>query len=266
MNQKTRFGYLVIGLIALSAYLSVLVWADNDFPYGVREIQYIQSSRPNLSAYPPASTWAEAGNVTELSLTAISTTKTWQGYFGNITGTLTLEDSSGYVFYNWTALEPKGNIFASVNDTISWAGVVCFDWAGQAITVDTEEARYGIGDDASDGIDETFGNVGLDSDVFVGSLNVSGNATALGFTCHTTNPFQYGLQNNSVDNFENFLLTDGAGALIFATVIENNEFDNGTDIIGYNNQEHDFQLLVAEDGHNGQEDFLTRYYFWAEIQ
>ena len=265
MNTNTKSGYLEVGILALIVILSVFVWAD-DIPYGLREVNYIQSSRPNVSAYSPANISAQAGNVTELSLVGVSTTQAWQGYYGNITGILTLEDSLGFVFYNWTANEPKGEIFASVNYTVDWLNIVCFEWTGQTITLEGEEARYGIGDDASDGINETFGNDGLNSDIFVGSRNLTSNATDLGITCHTTNPFQYGNQNSSVDDFENFLLTDGAGALVFGAVIENNQFDNMTDPLGYDNQPHDFQLLVAEDGHQGQEDYTTTYYFWAEIQ
>ncbi|MBN1793061.1 hypothetical protein JW826_05245 [Candidatus Woesearchaeota archaeon] len=258
---------MILGLIALMTIFSVFVWADSDYPYGMREVNFIQSSRSNVSAYTPDNIEAEAGNVTELSLVGISTTRGWQGYYGNISGIITLEDAFGYVFYNWSATEPKGEIYASVNNSISWSDVVCFNWTGQSITLEGEEARYGFGDDSADGINETFTNAGLDSDLFVGSLNITGNATTLGYTCHTTNPFQYGFQNSNTDNFENFLLADVvSGALIFGAVIENDDFDNETDIRGYNNNTYDFQLLVAENGFDGFEDTTTTYYFWAELE
>ena len=264
MNRNTKSGYVVMGFLALTVLLSIVVFAE-DYPFGAREVNYIQSSRPDVSSYPPGQIEAEAGNVTELSLVGISTTLAWQGYYGNVSGILTLEDASGNVFYNWSAAEPRGEIFASVNNSIVWSNISCFNWTGQTINLSTEEARYGIADTDSDGINETYTNAGLNSDIFIGSLNISGNASALGITCHTTNPFQFGSQGSNLDNFENFLLQDGAGALVFGGVIENNEFNNITDLIGFDNNQHDFQLLVAEDGHQGQEDTTTDYFFWLEL-
>ena len=266
MNKKNKLGYVIAGFMALTALLSLLVWADASVPYGVRDITYIQSSRSNTSAYPPATMEAMAGNVTELTMNTISTTRTWQGYFGNVSGVITLEDANGNVFYNWTAAEAQGEIFASVNDSVAWASIVCFNWTGQAIDLSTEEARYGLAANTPDGIDETYANAGLDSDIFIGNINVTAQSANDNVTCHTTNPFQYGSQNSNTDNFENFLLTDGSGALVFATVLENDDFNHVSDIIGYDNQPHDFQMLVAENGHNSFEDTTTTYYFWAEVE
>jgi hypothetical protein len=265
MKRGSKLGYIIVGLFALTAMLSILAWADSSVPYGIRAITVIQAETSNPATYTPDDVEAEAGNVTELSLVAIATTKTWQGYYGNISGQITLEDAQGNVFYNWTSLEPKGEIYASVNNSISWDSIVCFNWTGQAIDVEGEEARYGITDDQADGIDETFASIGLDKNFFVGSRNITGVSEADGVECKTTNTFQYGLQGVS-DQFENVLLTDGAGALVFTTVIENNDANNATDINGFDDAPHDFQLLVAEDGHDGQEDTTTTYYFWAEIE
>jgi hypothetical protein len=268
MNRNTKFGYVVVGLMTIIALTSMFVCAA-DFPYGMREITYVQSSRPdpsNQTRYPPAFLDAQAGNVTELSLVGISTTESWQGYYGNISGEITLEDVNGYVFYNWTTAEPKGQIYSSTNGVIDWLNIRCFDWTGQPITLASEEARYGISPESPDGINETFIDDNLNSDIYVGSSNISGNATVFGITCHTSNPYQYDSQNNNKDNFENFLLEDEAGALVFGTVIENNEWNNVTDLVGYDNQPHDFQLLVAENGHQGEEDTNTPYFFWAELK
>jgi hypothetical protein len=265
MKRGSKLGYMVVGLFALTAMLSILAWADSSIPYGIRDVTVIQTERSNVSVYTPDDVEAEAGNVTELQLTAIATTKSWQGYYGNISGQISLEDTQGNVFYNWTSVEPKGEIYASTTNTIEWTNITCFNWTGQSITVETEEARYGITDDQGDGIDETYGSSGLDKNFFVGSRNITGVSNDVGATCQTTNTFQYGLQGVS-DQFENVLLTDNAGALVFTTVIENNDANNATDINGFDNAPHDFQLMVAEDGHDGQEDTTTTYYFWAEIE
>ena len=238
--------------------MTVLVWAA-DYPYGVRSIDNVSSSRPNLSSYPPATTQAEAGNVSQINLTAISTTKAWQGYFGEITGVLTLEDSDGYVFYNWSTNEPKGEIYAAINNSINWSEVTCFEHNGSEGNFDVDDAEdwFGIEADDEDGINETFpdnNNIAFS----VGTINISLN------TCPATNA--YDVNGVATDGqFENVLLTDN-DVLIFTTIIENNEADNSTDILGFDGNTHDFELLVAEDGHDGNEDNTTTYYFWAEIE
>jgi len=256
MNKKISTTILILGFLAVFSLMTVLVWADSDDPFGVRNINYIGSSRANTSSYPPANTSAEAGNVTELDLTAISTTKAWQGYYGEITGTITLENANGNVFYNWTSNEPKGEIYASINNTITWSNIQCFEWSGTP-DLETVESWYGIEDDDADGINETFtDNTNLAFSV--GTHNISAN------TCPATNAYQSG--SGAVDgNFENVLLTDGT-TIIFTTIIENNEPDNATDIVGFDGNTHDFQMLVAENGHDSYEDTTTTYYFWAEIE
>ena len=260
MNKKINTTIFILGFLAVFSLMTVIVWADSDEPFGVRSISRGPSSRSNLSRYSPANTTAEAGNITEINLTGISTTKAWQGYYGEITGILTLEDSDGYVFYNWSTSEPKGEIYASLNNSINWSGIRCFhhDGSNGNFDVDTAEGWFGIEDDDEDGINETF-NGALDENFFVGSVNISSTGT-----CVATNVYRLGLQQVSGD-FENILLTD-QDVLVFTTIIENNEVDNNTDKSGYDGVTHDFQLLVAEDGHDGQEDNVTTYFFWAEIE
>ncbi len=92
----------------------------------------------------------------------------------------------------------------------------------------------------------------------VGTVNISLN------TCPATNA--YDVDGVATDGqFENVLLTDDV-VLVFTTIIENNEADNATDILGFDGNSHDFEMLVAENGHDGNEDNTTTYYFWAEIE
>ncbi|KYK27378.1 hypothetical protein AYK26_03910 [Euryarchaeota archaeon SM23-78] len=257
MKKEISTTLLIFGFLAVFSLMAVFVWADSDEPFGVTNIAPGASSRPDLSSYPPSQTEAEAGNITELNLTAISTTKAWQGYYGEITGTLTLEDSSGNVFYNWSTMEPKGEIYACINNTINWSAIACFEFDGSnGFTVDTAEGWFGIQDDDSDGINETFTD-NMNLFFKVGTHNITTN------TCPATNAYQNGAPVN--ENFENVLLTDTA-VLIFTTIIENNVADNSTDIVGFDGVTHDFQLLVAENGQDGFEDTTTTYYFWAEIE
>jgi len=82
------------------------------------------------------------------------------GLLRDITGTIVLEDALGFTFYDWYAASPKGEIYASTNDTIQWIGgseVHCFNFTSETeINMSTEEARYGITDLQVDGFNETF--------------------------------------------------------------------------------------------------------------
>jgi hypothetical protein len=268
MSNRKNTTIFILGIFAALCLLTALVLADSDPPYGVKEVTYITSSRANSTSNIPANlTNVNAGNITEITISAISTTKSWAGYYGNITGTITLENSVGNVFYNWTSIEPKGNIFASTNTSIDWSQIRCFDWVvggtGQTFDQQTAEDWFGIPDDASDGLNDTYNNTGLDSELFVGTRNITEVSAAATATCHSTNVYRDGAKIQ--DDFENVLLTDG-DRLVFMTVIENNQVNNDTDITGFDGVAHDFQMLVAENGQNGQEDTSTTYFFWAEIQ
>ncbi len=264
MNSGKNTVLFLIGTMFILSIATMIVIADSDYPIGIRHLVNGSSSRANVSAYPPQEREAEAGNVTEINLSAVAITKTWQGYYGEITGEIVLENSNGDVFYNWTANEPKGEIYASTNNTISWGSIVCFNWtsSGQAFDLEGLEAEYGITDDSEDGVNETFNSTGLDTNFFVGSRNITEESTAVGHICHSTNTYQSGGQ--VPDEFENVLLTDNE-SIVFTTIIENNEVDTDADEVGFDGETHDFQLLVAENGHDGYEDETTTYYFWAEL-
>ena len=268
MNKSKNTTLFIFGFLAIFGLLTAIVLADSGYPAGVRSLSHGASSGFNESRYDPANTTAEAGNITELNLTAISATKTWQGYYGEVTGVITLEDADGYVFYNWTANEPDGEVYASVNSSVYWANITCFQWnatgTAQSINIWAVEDWYGIEDFDGDGINETYTS-SLDDDWFIGTRNMT--EVSPSNTCHATNVFRtIAGVNQPVDgDFENVILTDN-DALVFGARIENDEADNRTDITGYDGQTHDFQLLVAENGQEGYEDTTTTYFFWAEIE
>ena len=62
---------------------------------------------------------AIAGNVTEITLTAFTTTQSWQGYYGNVSGTIQLADASDNVLYNWSLASPEGEVYSTRNSSES---------------------------------------------------------------------------------------------------------------------------------------------------
>lgn len=261
MNNRKNTTIFILAFVAVMSLMTVLVLADSDPPFGVQTINEIQSSRPDLTTYPPDSVEITAGNVTEVNLYGISTTKAWAGYYGNITGTITLQTSDGYVFYNWTSIRPKGEIYAATVNSITWADIKCFDYAGgagQPGDLTWAETLYGIDSVDEDGFNETF--LAQTNNAFqVGTVPIGAN------TCQTANTYVYGLGGPNGNDFENVILTDAVN-LVFTTIIENHNAGDNSDVTGFDNRPHQFQLLIAEDGHDGQEDTTTTYYFWAEIE
>ncbi|RJQ15473.1 hypothetical protein C4573_04925 [Candidatus Woesearchaeota archaeon] len=258
MLKKTIYAKLLVVLSFLITVFSIanLVFGATD-PVSPQSITQISTSGFDTTDYPAQNTTAIAGNVTELSITALAPTQSWQGYFGNITGTITLQDASGNIFYNWTVAEPKGEIYASLNSSINWSAIKCFNFTANTsleINLTTMESTYNIQTADVDGIDETF-NETSNPTIYVGQYTVAASS------CPTT--YVYQNTGKQYTNFINTLLTDKE-KLVYTTVIENDQTNNNTDVTGYNGQSYDFQMLVAEDGHNADTS-TTIYYFWVEI-
>jgi hypothetical protein len=194
---------------------------------------------------------AIAGNVTEITIEGDSITQTWQGYFGNVSGAIKLEDSSGNALYNWTLLSPSGEVFASPNDSITWSGVQCFDLATNVTQL---ESYWNISATAADGVDETFSNTNDHSEFSVGATTIAANS------CYSADIFDSSLGSND-GVFEEVLLSEATwqtGRVIFAALLEEDQ-------AGFDTALHDFEMLVLEDGHSG-DSTTTPYFFYVELE
>jgi len=255
MMTKTVFAF-VLG-ITLILSTAVLVHAAD--PAAPSNITATLTSSYNTANYQPLTIDALAGNITALVVYAIGQTKGWQGYYGNISATITLDDADNFTFYNWTSAVPRGQIYATLNSSITWGGVTCFNFS-ELSTANflTIENYYGFTSPDVDGVNETFAQT--DHPTFeVGSVTMD--------DCPTTYIFQNDVEQET--NFVNVLLYDPTlndTGWIYTTVIENRSTATGSpqDLICYNGQPCDFQILVNDDGH-GTDTQVTPYYFWVEI-
>ena len=212
-------------------------------PIGVDNITVETSSRFN-DTVAPTEIQAQAGNVTELSITGISVTRYWQGFYGNITGTIILADSTGNNFYDWNVSTPTGQVYASRNDSITWSSVNC----AVAGDITTEESFLGHQSSAPDSITNTFTSTTHPS-ILVGSNTID--------NCFATQAYDStGEQNNAFHQ----ILLNGGGDMIYTTIIEN------TTTAGFNNVPWHFQLLVGEPGAGANATTTTPYYFYLELQ
>ena len=239
----------VVTFVVLALAISILNFVSAVQPFGVETLTEGASTRAPVAS--PENHSAIAGNVTELTIAGTSITQAWQGYFWNVTGTIQLADSSDNVMYDWALADPEGEVYASTSGTIDWASIACFD-------LDTNhealETLFGIENDAVDGINETFFNTN-DHDLFYTNnvqFSIGDCATA----------FIYDDTNGPVDNhFEEVLMTDQSAAtqVIFASIIEE------ASVLGFDDRDHDFEMLVLEDGH-GTDLATTTYYFYVELE
>jgi len=233
---------VITAMLMGSLLLAALALADQ--PTGVNSVTVVKSERANLSQ-APQSTQAAAGNVTELSITATAITTGWQGFFGNITGSITLEDASGNVFYNWSGLGSiSGEVYASRDNAVTWSTVNC----SNSTTISNENAFLGKASSDPDSVTNTFSATSHPS-FLVGTINITANS------CPSTNAFSGGSQVSN--RFYQVLLQDGDGDVIYTTLIDQDQ-------VGFDSKQYDFELLVGENG-NATSQATTTYYFYIEL-
>ena len=232
--------WILFAMAVLLVLQSVL--AD---PVSVSSLNVISTGKRSFSNTSNGSIGAQGGNVTELNIDTLTVTKSWQGYFGNITGNIHLDDANNNSFYIWgNSTTVSGEVYASRNASPGWTTINCTN-ASQR----TREETY-LGQSALDGdsVTNTF-NGATHPTFYVGSRIIDSN------TCFTTNVFVNGTSQNST--FYQVLLSDVSNTTVYTTILEN-------DVYGYNSRRMDFQLMVGENEHQGSEG-ATNYYFFTEL-
>jgi len=274
MKKRAIFVYLILASMLALSFVS-FVRADATEPTGPTSITRQDNQRMNTSYWGSKTIQAMAGNLTELKITATTQTQTWQGYYGNITGTITLDDASNFTMYSWEELEPQGEIYASNATTVNWTGIKCFNYSSNIsdgfengndlYNLTDLENMYGLLNDDNDGVDETFnmtGNISSESlsqqhkRLWVGTVFIGQGK------CPATHMYQN--DSNLGFDFQEILLSDKK-AIVFTTLIENDINGSIDDISGFNNKTYDFQMLVGENGHDGDL-AITNYYFFVELE
>ncbi len=209
---------------------------------GATSISVGDTSRANLTnGTSSQSTDVQAGNVTELNISGDTITEHWAGFYGEVTGNMTLQDSSGNVFYDWTGIgAPAGEVFASNSSSLDWSGIGC----ASSAEISAIESSLGISGTDADNIASTYDSNAHPS-FDVGSVTgISG--------CNSTNT--YTNTGKDTSTFYQILLTDTAGSPVYTTLIN----DTTT---GFDASTHDFQLLVGESDAAG----ASTVYFYIEL-
>ncbi|MBS3142878.1 hypothetical protein J4464_05830 [Candidatus Woesearchaeota archaeon] len=266
--------HALIILVLILSILSIPFVLATTTPEGPQTLTVVNSSRRTPA--PSSSLQATAGNVTHLNIAANTVTQSWQGFVGNITGTITLDDSRNNTLYDWQAADPEGEIYATYLQTVDWSlgNVQCWNWTHtvasylQLVELETNPAAGdgapnvygGIGAlaDDPDGVNETFTapGLGMHASFYVGSQLINGS---LGPSCPITRLYN----STGQGTFQEVILYhDGTGAsndgVIYTAIINQS-------VIGYDTQRWDFEMIVGENGHEGDVTPIT-YYFYVELQ
>lgn len=232
------FFILVVGMFLVFSLNSV----SSVQPFGAN-VTEINSSR--APADDPMSMQAQAGNVTEMNIFGYTTTQSWQGYFGNVSGAITLADGNDQMMYNWSLASPRGEVYASTNDSIDWNSLGCFNMTNTT-KVNNLESDFGIEPDDVDGVDETF-DLNDHNDFYTANQYFSQGQ------CSNTKLYN----STGAGIFDEILLSDGSNT-VFTSLLKD-------DVVGFNNRTNDFQMLVLEDGHK-TDTSTTPYYFYVELE
>ena len=255
----------VIVTICILALFSVVVLAEPD-PSGPANIDRGANERRTADSSTGVLEVAGAGNVTSLKINSTIITKRWQGFYGNVTGLITLDDADNKTLYNWQLTSTQGEIYAANGSSVSWSNVDCLNFSagiGSGIS-----SRYnithlnnfiGLGSDAEQSEEEsvnrtfnmTYGDAGsgTSGETFdIGSITINNAAN-----CSMANMYaNTGWQSSS---FHEVILTDNT-SIIFASILEQ-------DTTGFQNIGIDFEMIVGVNGTDSSN--VRNYYFYAEL-
>ncbi len=235
--------FLVPIFIAL-LLASVFVFAQ--VPQGP---EFIFNNSVNATPIPAASIITAGGTFTTLVLNATSQNLKWKAYVGNVTGKLTLQDSSGYNIYDWVLSSVEGEVYVSRNNSINWSAIRCADNSSIA----TEESALSITHGKIDSINVTF-NRSIHAQFYVGLVQINQS------TCPAINTFVNGSrQTASVSSqFQEVLLRDDKTRIVYATPLNSSTYGYAT------GSRFDFQLIVPDFG-SEQISSQVPYYFYVEL-
>lgn len=187
------------------------------------------------------------GYVSTFNLSATIQNPRWKAFVGNVTGSFTLDDSSGSTIYDWTLSTVTGRIYATRNSsTVSWSTIGC---SNRSIL--EQENTWLSQTNQDDNLTATFNlSSGATHDAFyVGSSYISANS------CPTLNTYVSDAAQDT--SFEEIALADSTNITVFATIMEE-------DVVGFDGNQYDFQMLVPENG-SASWTSSTAYYIYVEL-
>ncbi len=173
----------VLAVLLLAAFFSIIA---NSIPQGPDTIT--TASSQSRATTPAATVNAQAGNVTGLTISSIRATDHWQGFYGNITGSVVLYDASNNTLFDWSIANPHGEVYAANSSSVVWSDVKCANLTNNGSETSTGhrynatklERFFNINSTEHDGIDETFNQTySNDTGFMVGPSLITNNCPLL---------------------------------------------------------------------------------------
>lgn len=233
---------LILSLILIVSVLAVQVFSLPAKP----TISYVSNSTIVGAGTGTARTGDDGGYITTINLNASQQNYAWKAYVGNVSGALALLDSANYAIYEWLVPTVDQEVYISRNDTVDWATVNC---SNNSVIL-AEDTALGLTSSNVKSINRTF-NGSTHKAFTVSGISIAQN------DCPAIATYVNGTaQTNGVNNmFQEVLLADGNSNLVYAALMN-------SAAQGYNNQNYDFQAIVADDEGTGVK---TTYYFYVEL-
>lgn len=216
----------LIAVILILATLPVIAYAQ---PLGATtEV----GTPETISAGTPGNATAQGGNITLVNLTGRGRVRAWQGFYGQVAGNFSLEDTTGDVLYSWDITNHTGEVYASRFSTIDFTTV-------EGVTNCTvDEDLTGPGRERTN---RTFTNATVN--FTVGDININAS-------CRT---FTY-VNNASSTNWEEIIINATGVTSIY--VVKINESTSAFD-----GSLQDYQMIVPDN----RTAATTVYYFYTEF-
>lgn len=234
----------VFSLIIIFALVLLLnVGITNADPAGATITSNITSTAP---LYTPGNRTDDGGTINTLTFNVVQQDANWKAYVGNISGTLTLDDSNGKSIYQWamTNADITGEIYATKIDNPDWSIINC----SNQTTIDSEDATLGFSNSSVDSINRTF-NETTHQSIFVAGRTIAAN------TCRATATYvNDSAQNQSTADFQQILFSSGTNIVYASPINQGKTSYDGNSTV-------DFQMLIADDVTAA----ITPYYFFVEI-
>lgn len=239
LKKLTKLSFLSTLLLSLVLFLSLVTFVTAT-PTGAG----ISSNSTDTG--PTSSTTGITNNrstISTLILNASQQDQHWKAYIGNVSGSLSLEDSSRSAIYDWSLTTTTGEVFASNTSNLQFTTVACAD----ASTISSMETKMNMTASDVDSLSSTFNSTDHTPTVVSGTSLSGCDMTSL-----YVNSASQG-QNNAAD-FQEFLMKEGTSNLVFVSILNDNT-------VGYNGAQYDFQMIVPESDTQS----ASTYYFWLEL-
>lgn len=243
MGNKLPLMILILSIITLPTLLLALLPGIAAAPQGPT---IIFNSTETIDPQPATAITTAGGSFTTLVLNATQQTPRWKAYVGNVTGRLVLDDATSSSIFDWTLASITGEVYASRNASIDWASVTC----ASPITIINEDNSLNMSQANPDTINRTFSSK-IHKSFYVGSKFIQ-NSTCNAIATYVNDTAQ---APSEAASFQEVLLQDTSGRMVYATLINQNA-------TGFNTQKYDFQLIVAE---NEYQSTPTTYYMYVEL-